>query len=58
MQAYFLVCKKATGNANSKTVKIKGRLMVKSLCTVCGNKNYRFISQGAGLNVIPFKLQK
>ena len=49
MQTYCLVCGKTTDNSNSKTVKIKGRLMVKSLCTICGNKKSRFISQGAGL---------
>ena len=54
MKTYCLVCRKETDNANSRVVKTKGRLMVKSLCTICGNKKYRFISQGAGLN--PFKL--
>ena len=49
MRTCCLVCKKLTGNANSKTVKIKGRLMIKSFCTVCGNKKSRFISQGSGL---------
>ena len=48
MKTYCLVCKKVTDNANLKTVKIKGRLMIKSLRTICGNKKYRFISQGAG----------
>ena len=56
MKTYCLVCKKVTDNANSKTAKIKGRLMLKSLCTIYGNKKYRFISQGPGSNVIPSKL--
>ena len=56
MQTYCLVCKKFTDNANSKTVKIKGRLMVKSLCTIRGNKKSRFISEGSDLNVIFSKL--
>ena len=38
MKTYCIVCKKRTDNSNSKTVKIKGRLMMKSICPVCGNK--------------------
>ena len=49
MKTYCLVCKKLTDNNNSKTVKNKGRLMIKSICSVCGNKKSRFISQGSGL---------
>ena len=49
MQTYCLVCKKATYNANSRVVKTKGRLQMKSICTICGNKESRFISQGSGL---------
>ena len=49
MNTYCLVCKKLTDNTNLKTVKNKGRLMMKSICSVCGNKKYRFISQGSGL---------
>ena len=49
MRVYCLVCKKATDNANSKIVKINGRLMSKSICTICGNKKNKFISQGSGL---------
>ena len=51
MQTYCFDCEKTTDNADSKTVKIKDRLMVKSLCTICGNKKFRFISQGAGLKL-------
>ena len=40
----------ATDNTNSKTVRNKGRLMLKSICPVCRNKKKnRFISQGSGL---------
>ena len=46
---YCLVCKKLTDNINSKAVKSKGRLMLKSICPVCRNKKNRFISQGSGL---------
>ena len=49
MNAYCLVCKILTDNTNLKTVKIKGRLMMKSICLVCGNKKSGFISQGSGL---------
>ena len=49
MNTYCLVCKKLTDNTNLKTVKNKGRLMMKSICSVCGNKKNRFISQGSGL---------
>ena len=49
MKTYCLVCKKLTDNTNLKTVKNKGRLMMRSICLVCGNKKYRFILQGSGL---------
>ena len=49
MKTYCLVCKKLTDNTNLKTVKNKGRLMMKSICLVCGNKKSRFILQGSGL---------
>ena len=49
MKTYCLVCKKLTDNNNSQTVKNKGRLMMKSIFSVCENKNNRFISQGSGL---------
>ena len=49
MKTYCLVCKKLTGNTNLKNVKIKGRLMMKSICLLCGNKKSRFILQGSGL---------
>ena len=49
MKTYYLVCKKLTGNTNLKNVKNKGRLIIMSICLVCGNKKSRFISQGYGL---------
>ena len=49
MKTYCLVCKKLTSNTNLKNVKNKGRLMMKSICLVCGNKKPRFILQGFGL---------
>ena len=49
MKTYGLVCKKDTENNNIKKVKSKGRLMIKSNCSVCNNKKSRFISQGSGL---------
>ena len=44
-----LVCKKLTDNTILKNVKNKGRLMMKSICLVCGYKKSRFILQGSGL---------
>ena len=38
MKTYFLVCKNYTDNNNSRVVKNKQRLMLKSICSVCGNK--------------------
>ena len=49
MKPYCLVCKELTGNPNLKNVKNKGRLMMKSICLVCGNKKSRFILQVCGL---------
>ena len=49
METYCIACKKLTNNTNPKTVKIKGRLMTKSTCSMCKNKKFRFVSQGSGL---------
>ena len=46
-KTYCLVCKKPTDNTNSNTVKSKGRLMLKSICPVCGKKI--FILKVSGL---------
>ena len=43
MKTYFLVCKNYTDKSNSRAVKNKQRLMLKSNCSVCGNK------KGSGL---------
>ena len=44
MQTYCASCVKNTGNNNPKVSKTKnGRLMLKSICSVCGNKKSRFI---------------
>ena len=46
MQTYFLVRKKLTDNADTKKFMIKdGRLKIKSLCTVCGNKKGKYVSK-------------
>ena len=45
MKTYCLVCKKLTDNTNSHTVKNKGRLMMKSNCSICGNKKNTFLFQ-------------
>ena len=45
MQTYCVSCKK-TGNNNAKAINTKnGRLMLKSICTVCEKKKSRFISR-------------
>ena len=46
MKTYCLVCKKLTDSNNSKTVKNKGTLMMKSIYPVCGNKKDISLSQG------------
>ena len=38
MKTYCLVCKNNTNNSNSRVLKDKQRLMLKSNCSVCGNK--------------------
>ena len=38
MKTYCLVCKKYTNNTSSKIVKDGKRLMLKSNCSMCGNK--------------------
>ena len=49
MKTYCIVCKKLIDNTNLKTVKNKGRLIMKSICPVCKNKKNIFISQRSGL---------
>ena len=38
MKTYCLVCKKYTDNNDSRVVKNKQRLMLKSNCSLCENK--------------------
>ena len=46
MQVYCLICKKVTDNADTKKFMLKdGRLKLKSLCTICGNKKVKYISK-------------
>ena len=49
MKTYCLVCKNYTDNNNSRVVKNKQRLLLKSNCLVCGNKKNMFTSKGSGL---------
>ena len=42
MKSYCLVFKKLADNTNSKTVKNKGKLMMKSTCSLFGNKKIDF----------------
>ena len=49
MKTYCLVCKNYTDNNNSRIVKDKQRLLLKSNCSVCGNKKNLFTSKGSGL---------
>ena len=37
MKTYCIVCKTPTDNSNPETSKYIGRLMMKSICSVCGN---------------------
>ena len=49
MKTYCLVCKNYTDNSNSRVVKNKQRLMLKSNCSMCGNDKNTFTSKGSGL---------
>ena len=49
MKTYCLVCKNYTDNNNSRIIKNKQRLLLKSNCLVCGNKKNIFTSKGSGL---------
>ena len=48
MKTYCLVRKNYTNNSSSSAVKSKQRLMLKSNCSVCGNKKNMFTSKGYG----------
>ena len=46
MKTYCLSCRKITDNVNSKMIKTKkGRLQLKSQCTIWGNKKSRFVKE-------------
>ena len=49
MKTYCFVCKNYTNNSNSRVLKDKQRLMLKSNCSICGNKENMFTSKGSGL---------
>ena len=49
MKTYCLVCKIYTDNSNSRVIKDKQRLLLKSHCSLCGNKKNMFTSKGSGL---------
>ena len=49
MKSYCLVCKNYTDNNNSRVVKNKQRLVLKSNFSVCENKKNMFTSRGSGL---------
>ena len=49
MKTYCLVCKNYTDNSNSRVVKNKQRLLLKSNCSVCGNKKNMFTSKESAL---------
>ena len=52
MNSYCVVCKKKTDSANPKPFRTKNnRLMIKSICKVCGNKKSTFVKEqdAAGL---------
>ena len=49
MKTSCLVCKNYSNNSNSRVVRDKQRLMLKSNCLVCGNKKSIFTSKGCGL---------
>ena len=52
MKTYCVVCKKDTENNKSKVFKIKNnRIILKSICPICGNNKSRLICKknGSGL---------
>ena len=49
MKTYCLVCKNYSDNSNLRVVKNKQRLLLKSNCSVCGNKKNMFTTKGSGL---------
>ena len=46
MKTYCLVCRKNTENKDTKNIKTKnGRLQMRSHCSICANKKFRFIKK-------------
>ena len=46
MKIYCLVCGKNTENKHAEVIKTKnGRLQMRSHCSICGNKNSRFVKK-------------
>ena len=53
MQTYCVSCRKNTENKDAKLIKTKnGRLMLKSTCSVCGNKKSRFVKKQEAKGVL------
>ena len=53
MKTYCIACEKDTENKNPKVFKAKNRsLILKSTCSVCGNKKSRFISKNEGSGLL------
>ena len=52
-KTYCTVCKRDTEDKNSKVFKTKnGRIILKSICSVCNNKKSRFISKKKGSRLL------
>ena len=49
MKTYCLVCKNYTDNNNLRVAKTIQRLMLKSICSVCENKENMFTLRGSCL---------
>ena len=49
MKTYCLICKNYTDNSNSRVVKNKQRLMLKSNCSMSRNDKNMFTSKRSGL---------
>ena len=53
MKTYCIVCKKDTENKHPKVFRTKnGRIILKSICSVCNNKKSRFISKNKGSGLL------
>ena len=46
MKTYCLVCKNYTDNSNSRVIKNKQKLLLKSYCSLCGNKKNYLLQRG------------